>query len=217
MYRHAAKSAAQPNSSLKAPSVAFRYSRERNGGCTWPSLYGAFVAMRWATVWANIHRRDREFDFGASGSLPPRIPSSARGHASGPNRRPAARRRSASLSAPPRGLGSSQKKFESRGKEHRANFFRAPPRKHSLALGSRAHSLALPSVTRAGYGKFNETEITTMYLSVMWNWGGFASAICRATPGLRAPGAADATMSWMPTGGPGGALGRRITPRRRTE
>jgi single-strand DNA-binding protein len=32
-----------------------------------------------------------------------------------------------------------------------------------LALGSRAHSLALPSVTRAGYGKFNETEITTMY------------------------------------------------------
>jgi single-strand DNA-binding protein len=32
-----------------------------------------------------------------------------------------------------------------------------------LALGSRAQSLALPSVTRAGYGKFNETEITTMY------------------------------------------------------
>jgi single-strand DNA-binding protein len=33
----------------------------------------------------------------------------------------------------------------------------------SFGLGSRGHSLASPSVTRAGYGKFNETEITTMY------------------------------------------------------
>jgi hypothetical protein len=153
MYRHAAKSAAQPNSSRKAPSVAFRHRRERNGGWSTPPFYAAFVAMRWAAVRANIHRRDREFDFGASGSLPPRIPSSARGHASGPIRRPAARRRSASTASPLRGLGSSQKKFESRGKEHRANFFRAPPRKHSLALGSRAHSLGFACVTRAGYGK----------------------------------------------------------------
>src|ERR1700748_3741036 len=33
----------------------------------------------------------------------------------------------------------------------------------SFGLGSRAHSLASLGVTRAGYGKFNETEITTMY------------------------------------------------------
>jgi single-strand DNA-binding protein len=33
----------------------------------------------------------------------------------------------------------------------------------SFGLGSRGLSLAAPSVTRAGYGKFNETEITTMY------------------------------------------------------
>ena len=33
----------------------------------------------------------------------------------------------------------------------------------SFGLGSRGHSLASPRVTRAGYGKFNETEITTMY------------------------------------------------------
>jgi single-strand DNA-binding protein len=52
---------------------------------------------------------------------------------------------------------------KARGKERRTNFFRAPPRKHSLALGSRAHSLASLRVTRAGSGKFNETEITTMY------------------------------------------------------
>jgi len=33
----------------------------------------------------------------------------------------------------------------------------------SFGLGRRGLSLALPCVTRAGYGKFNETEITTMY------------------------------------------------------
>ena len=33
----------------------------------------------------------------------------------------------------------------------------------SFGLGSRGHSLASLSVTRAGYGTFNETEITTMY------------------------------------------------------
>jgi hypothetical protein len=37
--------------------------------------------------------------------------------------------------------GASQDKFEDRGKRRRTNFSRAPPRKHSLALGSRAHSL----------------------------------------------------------------------------
>src|ERR1700744_285956 len=33
----------------------------------------------------------------------------------------------------------------------------------SFGLGSRGHSLASRRVTRAGYGKYNETEITTMY------------------------------------------------------
>ena len=36
-----------------------------------------------------------------------------------------------------------------------------------------------------------------MYLLIMWNWGGFASAICRAAPGLQAPDATDATMGWV--------------------
>ena len=163
MYRHAVDSAAQPNSSLKAPSVPFLSLRGRNSVCPEPSSCRAVAARRKTAVESNFPWRDKENDFGASGSLPPRIPSSTRGHASGPNRRPAARRRSASHLAPLRGLGSSQNKFESCGKERRSNFFRAPPRKHSLALGSRAHSLASRRVTRAGYGKFNETEITTMY------------------------------------------------------
>ena len=156
MYRHAAISAAQPNSSLKAPSVAIPSCHGRNEGCSVPCFCGLFAAERRAAVWAILRRRDREDDFSASGSLPPRIPSSTRGHASGPFRRPSARRRSA-FSGPPK------TSLKSRGKVRRSNFFRAPPIKHSLALGSRAHSLALRRVTRAGYGKFNETEITTMY------------------------------------------------------
>jgi hypothetical protein len=56
-----------------------------------------------------------------------------------------------------------------------------------------------------------------MYLSVMWNWGGFASAICRAAIGRRVPDAADVTMSWLPTSGPEGSLDRQIMPWRRTE
>ena len=141
MSLHAAKTAAQPNSSLKAPSVAFPSLEARNNPCAMPAFCGDFAAREKTAVEANFRRRDTEDNFGASGSLPSRIPSSTRGHASGPNRRPAARRRSASTTSPLRGLGSSQKKFESRGKERRTNFFRAPPRKHSLALGSRAHSL----------------------------------------------------------------------------
>ena len=141
MVEHAAKSAAQPNSSLNAPRVASVSVRTRKEVYSWPSSSEDSVASKQAAVEANIRRRDQEDDFCAFGVHPSRIPSSARGHASGPNRRPAARRRSASLIAPFEGLGSSQKKFENSGRRHRTNFFRAPPRKHSLALGSRALSL----------------------------------------------------------------------------
>ena len=163
MYRHAAKSAAQPNSSLKAPSVASTSCHPRKDVCSKPSFYRAFATLEKAAVEANIRRRGTEDDLGALGSLPPRIPSSARGHASGPNRRPAARRRSASLAAPLRGLGSSQKKFENRSNERCTNFFRAPQESTPWHLGAGPTRLASPSVTRAGYGNFNETEITTMY------------------------------------------------------
>jgi len=156
MYRHAINSAAQPNSSLKAPILPFLSLRERNSVCPEPSSRRAFAGRIAAVAKANYTCRDEENDFGALGSLPPRIPSSARGHASGPFRRPAVRRRSA-FSDPP---GTSLK---SRGKKHRSNFFRAPAKKALLGLGSRAHSLASRRVSRAGYGKFNETEVTTMY------------------------------------------------------
>jgi hypothetical protein len=54
------------------------------------------------------------------------------GHSFGAFPAPGGTRSSASHSAPLRGLGSSQNKFENHGKEHRSNFFRAPPRKHTF-------------------------------------------------------------------------------------
>jgi hypothetical protein len=56
-----------------------------------------------------------------------------------------------------------------------------------------------------------------MYLLVMWNWGGFASAICRATPRHRETVDTDVTISWLLTSGLGGALDRQIMPWRRSE
>jgi single-strand DNA-binding protein len=50
-----------------------------------------------------------------------------------------------------------------RGKERRSNFFRAPPRKHSLALGSRALSLGFAYCDPSRIREFNKTEITIMY------------------------------------------------------
>ena len=54
------------------------------------------------------------------------------GHSFGAFPAPGGTRSSASLCAPLWGLGSSQNKFENRGKEHLSNFFRAPPRKQTF-------------------------------------------------------------------------------------
>jgi hypothetical protein len=53
------------------------------------------------------------------------------GHSFGAFPAPGGTRSSASHLAPLRGLGSSQNKFANHGKERRANFFRAPPRKQT--------------------------------------------------------------------------------------
>jgi hypothetical protein len=135
--------------------MAFSASTKHTCVCLTLSVLRLFRNEKPAALLVFLHAGNQLGEFGAFAFLPSRIPSSTRVHASGPNRRPAARRRSASTASPLRGLGTSQNKFEGRGKERRSNFFRAPPRKHSLALGSRAHSLATRRVTRAAYGKFN--------------------------------------------------------------
>ena len=54
------------------------------------------------------------------------------GHSFGAFPAPGGTRSSASHSAPLRGLGSSQNKFENHGKERLSNFSRAPPRKQTF-------------------------------------------------------------------------------------
>ena len=60
MYRHAAISAAQPNSSLKAPSVAIPSCHGRNEECSVPCFWGLFAekeALRFGrTCVAEIER-----------------------------------------------------------------------------------------------------------------------------------------------------------------
>jgi single-strand DNA-binding protein len=59
--------------------------------------------------------------------------------------------------------GSSQNKFVNRGKERRTNFFRVPPRKHSLALGSGAPRVAsrksVPRAIRANTNRRNNMAL----------------------------------------------------------
>jgi hypothetical protein len=78
------------------------------------------------------------------------------GHRFGVVPAPGGARSSASHSVPLRGLGSSQNKFANDGKERRANFFRAPPRKQTFGLGSRTHSLGFARCDPSNNGKFNK-------------------------------------------------------------
>ena len=88
MVEHAAKTAAQPNSSQKAPSVGVREVPDTRDGVLIADLCKLLAASNEAAVGANFQSRDEEDDLGASGIVPPRIPSSARGHASGPKPAP---------------------------------------------------------------------------------------------------------------------------------
>ena len=160
MLLHTAHVAVYPNSSLNAPGAAIPVVFETQCRCHFACSYRFFAEVEALTVgmvFCRAFGRGKRGDsYGSFECHPVRIPSSSRDHASGPFRRPAARRRSA-FSAPPR------TSLKSAAKSTAQTSSGPTPRKHSLALGSRAHSLASLSVTRAGYGKFNETEITTMY------------------------------------------------------
>jgi|SRR5579875_3757656 len=142
MHPYAANPAAQPHLSLSIFSASAASREERNGGGEEPSYSGAFAPcneLRFARTSTAEKQWGDKVQWGSSASYPVLCSVTA----SGPNRRPAARRRSASAAPPLRGHGSSQKKFVNARQKRRTNFFRAPPRKHSLALGSRAHSLTL--------------------------------------------------------------------------
>ena len=144
MHHHAPNPAAQPHLSLNAFSVPFLSREERNGGGERPSFPGTLASRDEQRFGRTSAAEKREGDFGPVGFIRLVSRPLARGHASGPIRRPAARRSSASTSPPLQGHGSSRNKFVYARQMRRTNFFRAPPRMQSLALGSRAHSLASP-------------------------------------------------------------------------
>ena len=138
MHPYAPIPAAKPHLSLNAFSVPSLSGEERNGNGESPSFLGA-LASRIRSGLGELPQPRSESVTSVQWESSVPYPAFCTVTASGPNRRPAARRRSASLAAPLRGLGSSQKKFVDARQMRRTNFFRAPPRKHSLALGSRAH------------------------------------------------------------------------------
>ena len=138
MHHHAPIPAAQPHLCLNAVSVPSLSCEERNGSGERPSFTGALASrVRSGLSEHSQPRSESVTSVQWKSSVP--YPAFCTVTASGPIRRPAARRRSALALPPFQGLGSSQNKFVNARQMRRTNFFQAPPRKHSLALGSRAH------------------------------------------------------------------------------
>jgi hypothetical protein len=123
--------AAQPNSSLNAPSERIVSLGRRNGGLDEPSSIRALAAADRADVETNGSGRVREDDFGPMSCFR-FVSRPLLGHCFGAFPAPVGTRSSALPIAPVPGLGSSQNKFVSRGTERRTNFFRAQPRKQTF-------------------------------------------------------------------------------------
>ena len=71
MHRHAAISAAQPNSSRKAPGVLIPSCQRRNEHRPTPASNGALAARYAAAIWASSRSGDTKCDFGALGAFRP--------------------------------------------------------------------------------------------------------------------------------------------------
>ena len=130
MLLPAAPIAVYPNSSLNAPGVAIAYVRDAACRCHSVRSGRCFAEMETLTVAVlfsrAIGRGKRGDSFGSVGCHPVRIPSSARGHASGLSVALRQARPSASAS-PPCGL--------------RFPASPDPPQMQSFGLGRRGHSL----------------------------------------------------------------------------
>ena len=152
MLLHTAPVAVYPNSSLNAPRVAIRAVLR-----TWCRCHSVCSSRSFAKVEAlfvevvfsrAFGRRKRGDSFGSAGDI--RFVS-----------RPL---HGVTLRAYPPPCGKLALLLPLRGPAGYGFHLRRTLRKcRASALGGGATRLASPSVTRAGYGKYNETEITTMY------------------------------------------------------
>jgi len=117
-------------SSCAAESANKGLSTRNYGGELRPSYAGYFRSNR-AAIAPNFRSQCADENF-ALASVCRYVSRLLLGHSFGAFPAPGGTRSSASHSAPLRGLGSSQNKFENHGKERLSNFFRAPPRKQTF-------------------------------------------------------------------------------------
>ncbi len=88
MHPHASNPAAQPHLSLNAFSVPSLSREDRNGGGETPSFQGTLASSNEQRFGRTSAAKKRDDDFGPMRDQPFRIPSSTRGHASGPKPAP---------------------------------------------------------------------------------------------------------------------------------
>jgi hypothetical protein len=128
-----------------------------NGGGELRPSDGGHAASNRTAIAADFFSQDADENFALEGVCR-YVSRLSLGHSFGAFPAPGGTRSSASRCAPLRGLGSSQNKFRNHGKRRRANFFRAPPRKQTFDLGSRAHSLGSAQCDPINNGKIQQTE-----------------------------------------------------------
>jgi hypothetical protein len=129
----------------------------RNGGGGFHPYYGGHAGLNRTAIVVSFRSQSADDNFALARVC--RVVSRLMlGHRFGAFPAPGGTRSSASPMAPLWGLSSSQNKFAIGGTKRRANFFRAPPRKQTFGLGSRAHSPGFAQCDPSNNGKFNKQE-----------------------------------------------------------
>src|ERR1700690_2364795 len=131
MFFHAAKPASFSHLSPRPVEQANKSLSKRNYGGELRPSYGGHAGSNLAAIALNFRSQCAEDNF-APERVCRYVSRLLLGHSFGAFPAPSGTRSSASHLAPLRGLGSSQNKFENRGKERLSNFFRAPPRKQTF-------------------------------------------------------------------------------------
>ncbi len=124
----AANPAGFPHLSPRLVELANNSLPTCNGGCRSRLSYGGHAGSNRTAIAVNFRSQCADENF-ALERVCRYVSRLLLGHRFGTFPAPGGTRSSASHCAPLRGLGSSQNKFANHGKERRANFFRAPPRK----------------------------------------------------------------------------------------
>jgi hypothetical protein len=157
MSSHAVNPAALPRLSSRLVRRANPSSQTCNGGGELRASCGGHANSNWAAMGVNFYRQGTDENF-APVWVSRSVSRPLLGHCFGAIPAPCG---TASFCFGCAALSGSRflpEQVCKRGQERRTNFFRAPPRKHSLALGSRAHSLGFAMCDPSRIREINETE-----------------------------------------------------------